>query len=104
MTATKTGTTVKVQLSGAPAVLAKSETFDLATGSAVYNWAAPESHVTSYRVETKTGAGAWTTATREWGMAVTETVTVASGTTQVRVTALNGAAASTPVTVTAVGA
>lgn len=104
VTATKTGTTVTVQWSGAPASLAKSETFDLATGSTVYNWAAPQSHATGYRVETKTGAGAWTTATRAWDMALTETVTVTAGTTQVRVAALNGAAASTPVTVTAVGA
>jgi hypothetical protein len=55
-------------------------------------------------VETKTGAGAWATVTRAWGMALTETVTVTAGTTQVRVTALNGAAESSPVTVTAVGA
>lgn len=104
VTATKSGTTVTVQWSGAPASLAKSETFDLVAGSAVYNWSAPQSHATSYRVETKTGAGAWATATRVWGMALTEKVTVTAGTTQVRVTALNGAAASTPVTVTAVGA
>lgn len=104
VTASKSGTTVTVQWSGAPASLEKSETFDLATSSAVYKWSAPQSHATSYRVETKTGTGAWTTATREWGMALTEKITVPAGTTQVRVTALNGTAASTPVTVTAVGA
>jgi len=104
VTATKTGATVTIQWSGAPASLSKSETFDLVTGSAVYNWDAPQSHATGYRVETKTGAGAWTAATRAWGMALTETVTVTAGTTQVRVTALNGAAESSPVTVTAVGA
>jgi len=104
VSATKSGATVTVQWSGAPASLAKSETFDLVTDSAAYNWAAPQSHATSYRVETKTGAGSWITATRAWGMALTETVTVLSGTTQVRVTALNGATESAPVTVTAVGA
>jgi hypothetical protein len=104
VTASKSGTTLTVQWSGAPESLAKSETFDLATSSAAYNWAAPQSHATGYRVETKTGAGAWTTVTRAWGMALTETVTVTAGTTQVRVTALNGAAESSPVTVTAVGA
>lgn len=104
VTASKTGTTLTVQWSGAPASLAKSETFDLATSSAAYNWTAPQSHTTGYRVETKTGAGAWATVTRAWGMALTETVTVTAGTTQVRVTALNGAAESSPVTVTAVGA
>ena len=104
VTASKSGTTVTVQWSGAPASLAKSEAFDLINGSAEYNWAAPQSHATGYRVETKTGAGAWITAARAWGMALTETVTVTAGTTQVRVTALNGAAESSPVTVTAVGA
>lgn len=104
VSATKAGTTVSVKWSGAPASLAKSETFDLTTGSTAYQWTAAQSHATGYRVETKTGAGAWTTATRAWDMAVTETVTVLSGTTQVRVTALNGAAESAPVTVTAVGA
>lgn len=104
VSATKSGTTVTVQFSGAPATLAKAETFDLTTASLAYNWAAPQSHVTAYRVETKTGAGAWTTATRAWGMALTETVAVLAGTTQVRVTALNGATESAPVTVTAVGA
>lgn len=104
VTASKSGTTVKVQWSGAPASLAKSETFDLAAGSAAYNWSAPQSHTTGYRVETKTGSGTWTAATRAWDMALTEAVTVTAGTTQVRVIALNGAAESTPVTVTAVGA
>lgn len=104
LSATKDGTTVSVKWSGAPATLSKSETFDLTTGSAVNNWTAPASHVTAYRVETKTGAGSWTTATRVWDMAITETITVPAGTTQVRVTALNGAAESAPVTVTAVGA
>jgi len=104
VSATKSGTTVTVQWSGAPASLAKSETFDLVADSAAYNWTAPQSHATGYRVETKTGAGAWATATRAWGMALSETVTVLAGTTQVRVTALNGAAESAPVTVTAVGA
>ncbi len=104
LSATKSGTTVTAQWSGAPAALAKAETFDLITGSLAYNWSAPQSRTTGYRVETKTGAGAWITATRAWGMALSETVTVLSGTTQVRVTALNGAAESAPVTVTAVGA
>lgn len=104
VSASKSDTTVTVQWSGAPAALSKAETFDLATGSTTYAWSAPPSHTTGYRVETKTGAGPWTTATRAWGMAITETVTVPTGTTQVRVTALNGAAESAPVTVTAVGA
>jgi len=104
VTATKDGTTVTVKWSGTPATISKAETFDLTTGSLINNWAAPASHVTAYRVETKTVAGAWTTATRAWGMALTETVTVTAGTTQVRVTALNGATESAPVTVTAVGA
>jgi len=104
VTATKSGTTVTVQWSGAPASMVKGETFSFDTASTVYTWTAPQSHVTGYRVETKTGAGAWAAVTRDWGMAVTETVTVTAGTTQVRVIALNGAAESSPVTVTAVGA
>lgn len=104
VSATKTGTSVTVKWSAPPATLTKTETFDLGTSSAANNWAAPQSHATGYRVETKTGAGAWTTVTRDWGMALTETVTVTAGTTQARVTALNGAAESSPVTVTAVGA
>lgn len=104
VSATKTGTTVTAQWFAPPANLTKTETFDLATGSLAYNWTAPQSHVTGYRVETKTGAGAWTAVTRAWDMAITETITVTAGTTQVRVTALNGATESAPVTVTAVGA
>lgn len=104
VTATKAGTTVKVGWAAAPAALTKEESFDLATASAAYSWSAPPSHVTGYRVESKTGAGAWVTKTRDWDMALEESLTVAGGTTQVRVTALNGATESAPVTVTALGA
>lgn len=104
VSATKTETTVTLAWAAPPANLTKTETFDLGTGATTYTWLSAPSHATGYRVDTKTGTGPWVTASRAWAMALTETVTVSAGVTQVRVTALNGAAESTPVTTTALGA
>ena len=102
--ATKTGTTVRASWDAPPKTLTQSTTYDLYGTGTGYVWTAPASRITAYKVETKTGTGAWTEATRAHPANRSETVTVPAGTTLVRVTALNGATASTPVTVTAVGA
>jgi hypothetical protein len=104
VTATKTGTAVTVSWKAPPAKLTAAQEFDLNGTGLNTIWTAPASHIDAYKVETKTGTGAWTTATRDAPMNLNETVTVPAGTTQVRVTALNGGTASAPVTTTAIGA
>jgi hypothetical protein len=104
VSATKVGTTVTATWDAPPKTLEQSSTYDLYGSGAGYTWTAPASHITAYKVETKTGTGAWTEATRARPANRSEAITVPAGTTLVRVTALNGATAATPVTVTAVGA
>lgn len=104
LAATKTGTSVTVTWDAPPKSVDRAAAYDLHGAGLTYTWAAPDSHITAYKVEAKTGTGAWAEITRAWAMYLEETFTAAAGTTQVRVTALNGATASPIVTVTAVGA
>lgn len=105
VTASKAADVVTVAWNAPPATVTAAESYALYGAGNATTWTAPTSHISGYRVELKTGAGAWATITRAWGMNLTETITgVPAGTTQARVTALNGAAESSAVTVTATGA
>jgi len=105
LAATKSGTTVTAIWDAPPENLTRDVAYSLYGGGETYTWAGAQSHITGYKVEVKTGAGAWAEVSRYSTMRLYETITgVPAGTTQVRVTALNGAAASTTKTVTATGA
>jgi len=105
LTATKSGTTVTATWDAPPESLTRDVAYSLYGGGETYTWNGPQSRITGYKVEVKTGAGAWAEVSRYSTMRLYETITgVPAGTTQVRVTALNGAAASTTKTVTATGA
>ncbi|WP_285240054.1 sialate O-acetylesterase [Pseudarthrobacter sp. MEB009] len=92
LVAKRTGTTLEVSWDAPPRDLTGTPTYSMDDGAGTA-WVIPPSRITSYTLEYKVGAGAWTPVTRAWGMYTVETVTgFPTGAAQVRVVALNESA------------